>query len=376
MVPTILCLGLFEDAVLGVADYVKSHDPAVQIRAVKYSQARHLSGDTKGVVAHLTGQGHLDELRNAGDFPIVNTSGVRESLQVTTTRFDDHEIGRLAAEHLRGRGHRRFACVTRTWEDYAHRRHTAFAEVIQSVELDCHVFERDAVLTEPPVHRDFARWLAELPKPVGVFGVTDDIAAECIFTAEELGIPIPQDVAILGAGDTTRLVEVVRPTISSVRTPWRLLGYRAAEQLYRMIGGDAPPVQADPILVQPESVVTRQSSDTFAVEDELVRSALRYIAEHIHEQINVTDLLRALPVSRRVLEVRFREHLGRTPLKEIHRQRIERAKQLLIRTDLTVETVAVQAGFTNKVRFTDIFKRQIGLPPAEFRSQYQLRPSN
>jgi LacI family transcriptional regulator len=148
--------------------------------------------------------------------------------------------------------------------------------------------------------------------------------------------------------------------------------------LYRLIenGDQAPPGdEARVQLVPPETVVARQSSDTFAVGDEVVRSALRFIAAHVHEQINVGDLLEAVPVSRRVLEVRFREHLGRTPLKEIHRQRIERAKQLLIRTDSTVEAVAKQSGFTNKVRFTDIFKRQTGQPPAEFRARYHQRPT-
>ncbi|MFP4140090.1 MAG: substrate-binding domain-containing protein [Planctomycetota bacterium] len=373
-IPTVLCAGVYDDVALGVADYVKTHDAAAQIRSGDFSRLPSMREGARGVIGHFSVRRHIESLA-ALDLPMVNVSGVLAEPGITSVVADSRAIGELAARHLQAKGYRRFAVVSRNWEHFAVERKEAFESAIRGAGLECHIWTRDALLSDSAIRGEFRRWLAELPKPVGLFATLDDIAMEVVLAAEEEELPVPQDLAVVGVGDTPRICEVLRPTISSVRIPWRLLGYRAAETLYTLIDAGIGYHMDRPrtVLVPPETVIARQSSDTFAVEDEVVRSALRFIAAHVHEQINVGDLLEAVPVSRRVLEVRFREHLGRTPLKEIHRQRIERARQLLIRTDSTVESVALQSGFTNKVRFTDIFKRHTGQPPAEFRSRYQQR---
>ncbi len=357
-IPTILCARVYDDVALGVADYVKTHDAAAQIRSSDFSRLPLMREGARGVIGHFSDRRQIESL-GALDLPIVNVSGVLPEPGITSVVADSRSIGELAAHHLQAKGYRRFAVVSRDWEHFAVERQEAFGSALRAA----------------TIRGEFRRWLAELPKPVGLFATLDDIAMEVVLAAEEEKLPVPQDLAVVGVGDTPRICEVLRPTISSVRIPWRLLGYRAAETLYTLIdeGLGYHVDRPGTVLVPPETVIARQSSDTFAVEDEVVRSALQFIAAHVHEQINVGDLLEAVPVSRRVLEVRFRQHLGRTPLKEIHHQRIERARQLLIRTDSTVESVALQSGFTNKVRFTDIFKRHTGQPPAEFRSQYQQR---
>jgi LacI family transcriptional regulator len=377
-IPTILCVGVYDDVALGVADYVKANDAAVQIRSSDFSRMQRTMKGARGVIAHMSTRKHREMLASHNHPPVVNVSGVLQHPGVPSVIADSRAIGELAADHLQAKGYGHFAVVSRGWEHFAVERQEAFISAVERKGAKCYTWIRDSLLSDEAVREEFGHWLADLPKPVGLLATLDDIAQEIILVAEEQRVPVPEDLAVVGVGDTPRICEVLRPTVSSVRIPWRLLGYRAAEMLYRLIenGDQAPPGdEARVQLVPPETVVARQSSDTFAVGDEVVRSALRFIAAHVHEQINVGDLLEAVPVSRRVLEVRFREHLGRTPLKEIHRQRIERAKQLLIRTDSTVEAVAKQSGFTNKVRFTDIFKRQTGQPPAEFRARYHQRPT-
>jgi AraC-like DNA-binding protein len=73
----------------------------------------------------------------------------------------------------------------------------------------------------------------------------------------------------------------------------------------------------------------RQSTDTLAVDDPDLASAVAFIRSHATDPIQVKDVLRAVAVSRRWLERRFREVLGRGPGAEIRRVRLARAEPVL-----------------------------------------------
>jgi LacI family transcriptional regulator len=72
-------------------------------------------------------------------------------------------------------------------------------------------------------------------------------------------------------------------------------------------------------------------------------------------------------MSRRSLEKRFREVIGRTILEEIQLTRLERAKQLLLETTHPISKVAELAGFGSAGYFIQFFQRQVGKTPRRFR---------
>lgn len=74
-----------------------------------------------------------------------------------------------------------------------------------------------------------------------------------------------------------------------------------------------------------------------------------------------------LSMSRRSLEIRFERAMGRTLHKEIRRVRLERAKRLLQETDLPLDTVAAGAGFSTASYLTQVFKKEMGMTPAQYR---------
>jgi LacI family transcriptional regulator len=137
-----------------------------------------------------------------------------------------------------------------------------------------------------------------------------------------------------------------------------------------MLGGLAP---QKPLLLPPLHVVTRYSTDILAIEDELVQAALQYIRENAWSDLSVNDLAQGIAVGRRLLERRFRTVLGRSVLEEIYRVRVERAKELLTDTHLSITTVAERAGFSNTRRLDVVFVNQTGLSPREYRRQSQAR---
>jgi LacI family transcriptional regulator len=104
-----------------------------------------------------------------------------------------------------------------------------------------------------------------------------------------------------------------------------------------------------------------------AAEDDLVVKAIQYIWNHSEHPINVTDVVRQLPITRRSLERRFQNALGRTILEEITNCRLQRAKQLLAATHLPVSQVAMLSGFTRAQHMEEAFQRQEGVSPWAYR---------
>jgi len=82
-------------------------------------------------------------------------------------------------------------------------------------------------------------------------------------------------------------------------------------------------------------------------------------------------VLRAVPQARRLLEARFRKLLGRTPHAEILRVQLQRVKQLLTETDLTIEVIAERTGFAHSEYLSVVFRREVGLPPGRYREQHR-----
>ena len=106
-------------------------------------------------------------------------------------------------------------------------------------------------------------------------------------------------------------------------------------------------------------------------EDQIVREALRYIAESSDQMIRANDVVRAAATTRRILERRFKESLSRTIADEIGRFRIERAKRYLVDSDAALKAVALDAGFTDANHFDKTFVRVEGVSPTQFRQRHR-----
>lgn len=119
--------------------------------------------------------------------------------------------------------------------------------------------------------------------------------------------------------------------------------------------------------------MTRQSTDTLAVDDPDVRAALRFIRENACDVIRVDDVLREVPISRSLLERRFREAIGRSPHAEIRAVQLRRAAELLTETDVPLKRIAQLAGFAHMEYLSYFFKRSTGESPRDYRRSHGLR---
>ena len=116
----------------------------------------------------------------------------------------------------------------------------------------------------------------------------------------------------------------------------------------RMMRGET--VSPEAHLIRPSGVATRLSTDVLAVDDDQVATAIRYIRDHACDGVNVERVMDEVSLSRRVLESRFRKLIGRTPHEEIVRVQLDRVKELLSETDLTLTEIARRCDLSCRIR--------------------------
>ena len=120
-------------------------------------------------------------------------------------------------------------------------------------------------------------------------------------------------------------------------------------------------------------VVARRSTDVLVHEDPEVAAALRFIHDRAGQPIRVYDAVAHLGDARRTFEIRFRQALGRLIHTEIQRTHLERAKQLLLQTDLPLPRVARACGFGSPSYLAAVFRRQLGVTPIKYRANNRNR---
>lgn len=304
--------------------------------------------------------------------PAVNVGYDVNATPFPAVLVDDAEIGRLAAEHLMERQFSQFAFfLPHVPDDSITRRALGFAQAVQAQGFVVH--------EEPPrragieTHwREFDRaiidWVKHLPKPIGVMAATDWGAWHLSEICRQAGVGIPSELAIVGVGNDEVLCNLVNPTLSSVVIPEAQMGYQAAALLDRCLQGK--PLPAGPIVLKPEGVVARGSSEMAATAGPDVLRAMGYIRANAHLPISVDDVVDQLAVSRRCLERQFRKSLGRTILSEIRRAHVDRARSLLIRTELPVSVVAQRSGLADARWMAKVFDQHIGMTPSRYRRQH------
>jgi LacI family transcriptional regulator len=302
-------------------------------------------------------------------WPAVDLSAARLVPALPWVETDDEQIAKLAAEHLLERGFRHFAYCGEARFNWSVWREEHFARRVRAAGHDCRVFRPKAGGGAAEQIAEIGRWLQTLPKPVGIMACYDIRGQQVLDACRNAGFAVPDEVAVIGVDNDELLCELASPPLSSVIPNAHRTGYAAAARLDRLMSGKKVTPMAE--LIPPLGVASRQSTDALALDDREIVQAVRMIREHACEGINVADVLRAVPLSRRVLEQRFQKLLGRTPREEILQVRLGRVKQLLGETDLALYQIAERTGFEHVEYLSVVFKREMGLTPSAWRAEAQ-----
>jgi LacI family transcriptional regulator len=307
--------------------------------------------------------------------PVVDLRGDLPSLRIPYVGVDNQVAGELAAEHLLERGLRSFGLysVENGVQPMLDVRCEHFVRRVEKAgyRVGIHRTRRRPGPWERTQQR-LADWVVGLPKPVGVMACHDDWGLRLLDACRRADIPVPDQVAVLGADNDELQCHLATPPLTSIDLNTECIGYEAAALLNRLMDGEPPPRQ--PLLLPPRGVILRQSTDVVAVDDPDIAAALQFMRRHACEGLRVDELLARIPLSRRLLERRFSELIGRSPKAEITGVQLERAKQLLADTHLALDVIAAKTGFRDARYLCDVFTRKVGMTPGTYRKQTRKAP--
>lgn len=285
----------------------------------------------------------------------------------------DHEVcGKFAAEHFLSRGFKHFAYCgvpNKYWSIF---RGKSFQKRVIEAGYKVDFFPFSAPETKINWLNDqekLKRWLTGLSKPVGVMTCTDDRGQNVIEACKACNLHVPEDVAVVGVDNDELLCDLMNPPLSSVALDAFGAGYRAAETLDRLMQGK-PCDLTQTIIAQATHVVVRQSSDIFAVEEEDVRTALKYITQNARRAIQVKDVAAASGVIARTLQKKFKRYVGKTIVEEIDRSRMDFICKLLMETQKPIAEIADELEFISENHFSRYFKRLKKVSPTVFRKTH------
>lgn len=156
------------------------------------------------------------------------------------------------------------------------------------------------------------------------------------------------------------------PNLSSLNQNIEQGGYDVARLIDRIM--HEPGAEHDDVQVIPTHIVTRQSTDIYANNDPHIAEVIKYIHENISQKISVEDLVALVPLSRRLLEVRFKKSMSTSIYDYIIQVRIEKMAQLLCE-GMSVSEAAIELGFTDIKNVSRTFRQLKGMTPSEYRQQ-------
>lgn len=371
---TVSWLSILAEGVAGYArkyanwDFTTSPPTLVEAQEISLTMPtlREWQGD--GAIAILTDRSEAVAARELA-FPTVCINGNLRDCEVSRVMSDHYAVGRLAADHLLQLGLRRLAYYGLQGPWYSQERQRGFVARAREAEVPCEVLETPPHLDPRATLRErrdpVNRWLQTLQLPVGILAVHDYrarvLADECML----LGLRVPHDVAVLGVDNDLTACEFSQLSLSSVSTNAWKIGFEAARLLDSLM--QERPLEKKEILISPDGVVQRRSTDTIFVDDPHVSVAVQYMRDHLAEDFGIEQVMKHVSVSRRRLHEQFQKLLKRTPYEYLCHLRVERAKELLaVKERIKMHKIAIQCGFSSPARMRLVFQRLTGMTPLAY----------
>ena len=346
-------------------DWALHFDPSPD-RLTAESFARDGETGISGAIICETGVPDLESILVYSPVPVVVFGSPRETLAATHSPVgwsmsDDEGIGAFAAEHFTSLGtFRSYAFVADPLDSGWSRGHCrGFKTRLKHLAKDISVFTRPTGEGNVARRCALSSWLKTLAKPAAVLAANDIVGAEVLACARAARIAVPDVMSVIGIGNDTLLDELSRPPLTSVAVDHEEEGVNAARLLQRMMGGRMK-VHRQIFRSKSMKIVERESTRAVAPAAHLVESALQYISDNAAKGLKVADVVAHLRVSRRLLDMRFRQYHSETLGEAIMRLRLDEVRKRLLTTSLSVQKVAATCGFPNVRYLRKLYRARFG----------------
>ena len=276
--------------------------------------------------------------------------------------------GQMAARYFIDKGFSRFGFFGLKDVCWSDERYEGFRKEIKSQgleeflykynmqDIDRHWFYERSALSE---------WLKGLPKPIGIMACDDNQGNNLIQACISAGIKIPQEASILGVDNDELLCNLSIPTLSSIAVDIEGGGFQVAQLIEKLV--ESPDSVFEDIVLQPVKIVPRISTAAFATGDSEIQKAVKFIHQNCRRKISVDDVVEQVALSRRLLEIRFKEVTGESIYQYILLLRLKTFAEMLLETNEQVINIALSLGESDAKSISKKFKAVYGCSPNEYR---------
>lgn len=204
-------------------------------------------------------------------------------------------------------------------------------------------------------------FLNSLPLPIGLLCATDRLAHLAALSAKESGLRIPQDLAVIGVGNSRMESLQAGIALSSFDLSLGEIGIKAGALMADLIRRKSTGVSSVQIMAK---LHERDSSLRSASG---VTRALAYLRSNPGTSMSAGEMARLAGMSRRSFEMALQAECGKSPGVLLQGMRLERAKQLLKTDDRKIAEIGRECGYQEASVFSSAFKRWTGKSPRDYR---------
>lgn len=366
----------------GILEYSKSREPWVVCRMPpSYKQTYGIPGvlnwakkwEADAIIGQFDDDDNVELFRENGIIALAQDFKSRFAvIPNITSKYE--QTGQMAADFFLQKGFRNFAYYGYKDVVWSEERCMGFRDRITEKGFGDYFYEYQKQPLENLWYYEsepLIQWIKLLPHPIALMACDDTRANKIMEVCRILGIHIPEEIAVLGVDNDEIICSLSDPPLSSVSLNIVKGGYEAAQLIDKLIQNRG--AACEDVIIQPVTIVNRLSTDIYATDHPAILAALKYIHQNLANRLNVEDIVRQVPLSRRLLEVRFREVTGQAIYQYISDLRIERFSQLLLASTEPIADLAIQVGFADSKNLARQFKLWKGCTPLEYRKQNRVR---
>ncbi len=315
-------------------------------------------------------QGQFDMLKDL-NIPVFLQNFKDKNEKFSYINGDYIGTGKLAARFFIQRGYKNFAFYGYKGFKWSEARAEGYRSEIEKNRGNYYCFESNNLneMQWASPHVELENWLLSLPKPIALFACDDNFAIQISEVCKMNHISIPQEISLLGVDNDELICNLSEPTISSIVLNIENGGYEMGKRIDQQISSRSNEpfnISIDPIYIE-----LRRSTDQFSIKNRYIIKVLNYIENNYRNSYNIKQLINLAPLSRRNLEIKFREEVGMSIYQFILNYRIEYFSNLLLTTNKEVYEIAIDSGFNNCKNACRYFKKIKGYTPIEFRKKHK-----
>lgn len=281
---------------------------------------------------------------------------------------DYYKTGKMAAELFLERGFRNFGFFGYKDVCWSDERCAGFRSTVEKAGLGENFHSYTLQEIDELWYYDAKKlqeWITGLPKPIAIMACDDNQGSMLIDACNAAGVCIPSELSLIGVDNDEVICNLSNPTLSSIFVDIERGGYETAIMAEKMIADRD--FTGNDIILHPEKIVSRMSTAAYATDDKSILRALQFIHANIERKISVRDILDEVPVSRRLLEIRFKAVTGESIYQYISRARVEHFAELILNSNDAIVDIAYSIGENDSKSISRRFKALKGCTPNEWR---------